>query len=78
MELLLSHLGRLLQDWGAAGAPLLRTSSPAYGDGLATPAGEGRPSPRAISNAVLQLLGLQPASDRDMSSMVYAWGQVPC
>ena len=38
--------------WGAAGTELLRLAAPAYGDGISSLAGAGRPSARAVSNAV--------------------------
>ena len=67
-----------LQDLGAASRPLIRVSPAAYADGLNSPAGPSRPNPRVISNMVSQLPGLQPASSRDLSALVHAWGQVRC
>src|SRR4051812_10905066 len=61
--------------WGATGADLLRLSPPAYGDGISTPAGANRPSARAISNAVADQGDAETLSARDLSAMIYAWGQ---
>ncbi len=61
--------------WGSAGADLLRTAPADYGDGLSTPAGEDRPSARAISNALADQTGMDATSDRMLSAMIYAWGQ---
>src|SRR4051812_10474401 len=38
--------------WGSTGVQLLRAAAPAYADGVAAPAGAGRPGARAVSNAV--------------------------
>jgi hypothetical protein len=62
-------------EWGAAGTNLLRQAGTAYGDGIASMAGADRPNPRAISNALAtQLVDPEPNS-RNVSDMVYAWGQ---
>jgi peroxidase len=62
-------------DWGSTAERLLRTSAPAYADGIAAPAGADRPSPRLVSN----LLAASPdggvTNDRDWTAFVYAWGQ---
>ncbi len=64
----------LEQDWGAANTPLRRIAEPAYSDGLQAPAGEDRPNPRSISNAMSNQQGdLQNA--RGLTSMVWQWGQ---
>ncbi len=60
--------------WGAAGADLLRIAPAAYADGVSVPGGEGRPSPRLISNSVSELT-TPFANARLMSSWVYGWGQ---
>ena len=69
--------------WGSAGIDLLRRAAADYADGISAPAGEDRPSPRAISNAVNA--GPEPApgeeddagddNARNLSPFVYAWGQ---
>src|SRR5262249_28813133 len=63
-------------DWGSAGVDLLRKAAAAY-DGFSGPVvgDPARPSPRAISNAVVDQGGEDIVSDRLMSAMVYAWGQ---
>ena len=60
---------------GAAGTPLIRSTFAAYGDGRDTPAGANRPNPRLISNLIVAA-ATQPDNDRDMSTLVYIWGQV--
>ena len=61
--------------WGSTGVDLLRTAPAQYGDGVSTPAGSDRPSPRLISNTLSDQAGQDIVSDRQMSAMVYAWGQ---
>lgn len=61
-------------DWGAVGADLLRVAPAEYADGRAAPAGADRPSARAVSNALVEQDG-DVLNDRDLSAMVYAWGQ---
>jgi len=53
---------------GSVDARLLRQAPSAYGDGVSTPAGVGRPSPRAISNALCEQFGTvgNPAAIRDI------------
>jgi len=66
--------GAATGDAGKAGDILLRLTEPAFGDGIGTLAGEGRPSAREISNIV-------HAQDADMpdpggtSDYMWAWGQ---
>ncbi len=62
-------------DWGSAGTDLARAAPAAYGDGISTPAGADRPSPREISNALSDQEGVDVISDRLLSAMTYAWGQ---
>ncbi|MCA8971784.1 MAG: peroxiredoxin [Planctomycetes bacterium] len=61
-------------DWGAAETALLRTMTPAYGDGVDSPAGPQRPSARAISNIVSAQSGSLPNPLR-ASDFVWQWGQ---
>jgi hypothetical protein len=62
-------------DWGSAGIPLLRAGSTAeYADGVSQPAGAERPSPRAISNAVLAQSRSRPSS-QFLTTFVFQWGQ---
>ncbi len=59
--------------WGAAGGQLLRRMSAGYGDGVSTMGGASRPSPRAISNAVVA----QPnvPGQLGISNFIWMWGQ---
>jgi hypothetical protein len=61
-------------QWGSTDEALLRIAAAEYADGLNTPAGADRPSARAISNAVVAETE-ERTSDRDLSALVYAWGQ---
>src|SRR3954453_17961171 len=62
-------------DWGAAGTDLLRTAPASYSDGVSAPAGADRPSARVISNTIADQGTADIISDRDLSAMIYAWGQ---
>ena len=62
-------------QWGSAGTDLLRTAAAQYADGKSAPAGNDRPSPRLISDTLSDQSGQDIISDRQMSAMVYAWGQ---
>jgi hypothetical protein len=71
-------------DWGSAGIQLIRRAAAEYADGVSAPAGEDRPSPRAISNAINAVPEPPPGADeddfgddneRDLSPFVYVWGQ---
>lgn len=61
--------------WGTAGSRLMRNDGYAYDDGVWTPAGQYRASPRVISNIVV-------AQDESMlnrfgrSDYLWAWGQI--
>jgi peroxidase len=59
---------------GAAGTQLNRRTPAQYADGVSTPAGANRPSPRLISNTVAAQDG-DLISDRLLSAMIYAFGQ---
>src|SRR5947209_10933471 len=61
--------------WGAAGTDLLRVAPAAYSDGVSTPAGASRPGARVISNTIADQGDRDIISDRDLSAMIYAWGQ---
>lgn len=65
---------QLNPTWGAAGAQLLRFSGTAYGDGISAPAGESRPNPRIISNAIFAQGNFMPAS-QGLSDYMWVWGQ---
>lgn len=60
--------------WGQAGTPFRRRTTVAYGDGLDTPAGAGRPSARRVSNRIAAATASRPNS-RNVSDFVWQWGQ---
>ncbi|MEM6673975.1 MAG: peroxidase family protein [Planctomycetota bacterium] len=59
---------------GAAFEPFARTVSVDYADGLGDPAGQDRPSARAISSAVLRQTRSVPNA-RGVSDLFWQWGQ---
>jgi peroxidase len=61
-------------EWGSTDEQLLRAAEADYADGIATPAGEDRPSAREISNALVAQLEEEP-NDRNLSAFIYVWGQ---
>lgn len=61
-------------QWGAANTQLLRRSRADYDDGVSAPGGANRPSPRLISNTIVDQAD-DVISDRLLSAMIYAWGQ---
>ena len=62
-------------DWGTAGTQLLRGASGAhYADGLFALAGETRPSPRAVSDAIFDQRVSIP-SRTGLSDFIWTWGQ---
>ncbi len=62
-------------DWGSVNQNLLRLSPADYGDGISSPAGANRPSPRVVSNAFSVSPEEGIVNDRDFTAFVYAWGQ---
>jgi len=62
-------------EWGSTGIELLRAAEADYSDGISSPAGEDRPSPRAISNEINDHVEGEVANNRQMSAFVFAWGQ---
>ncbi len=60
--------------WGTPGTPFVRLAPSEYADGTGSPAGATRPSPRAISNAVIAQPFLRPNA-RGASDMIWQWGQ---
>ena len=60
--------------WGSAGINLLRITPSDYADGLSAPAGDSRPSARAISNAVAWQEE-EMSNNRDLTDFVWTWGQ---
>jgi hypothetical protein len=63
-------------SWGAAGITLFREMPAQYGpsDPSGTMGGVNRPSPRAISNAVIDE-PITQFNTRQLSTLVYQWGQ---
>ena len=61
-------------DYGAADSPLLDIAPLAYSDAVYTPAGQDRPNPRTISNALSQQNGDVP-DPRGLTNFIWAWGQ---
>src|SRR5256885_736664 len=61
--------------WGSVGVDLRRKGPAQYGDKISTPGGQNRPSAREISNTVSAHPEAETPNDRDMSDMVYVWGQ---
>ena len=61
-------------SWGQAGTDLLRLSPAAYGDGISSLGGAGRPGARAISNA-LNPQAKDTVNDLSLSDFIYGWGQ---
>ena len=61
--------------WGKAGTDLIRKAGTAYGDGVYTMAGANRPGTRVISNTVAVKLVDPTPNNRNMTDMIYAWGQ---
>lgn len=62
-------------QWGSSDEQLLRRAAADYGDAISTPAGADRLGAREISN----LMAAQPVenilNDRNLSAMIYAFGQ---
>ncbi len=59
---------------GTTGTQLLRITTSEYADGLSAPAGEERPSARAVSNAVAAQ-DESVASERLYTDLLWLWGQ---
>src|SRR5262245_22902440 len=62
-------------DWGSTDEQLLRKAPSNYGDGISSPAGADRPSPRAISNALVAHPDEEMPSDRDLTAYIYVRAQ---
>jgi peroxidase len=62
-------------EWGSTNEKLIRLANSEYGDGISTPNGTDRPSPRQISNVLADQGDQDIISDRNLSAFVYAWGQ---
>lgn len=61
-------------EMGMALTQVMRMMPPEYSDGMGSPAGEGRPSARAVSNAVCAQ-DESILNDRGLSDWVWQWGQ---
>lgn len=61
-------------DWGAAESHFIRLLSNGYADGLSQPNEEGRPSPRAVSNALAAQSESIPNS-KGATDYLWQWGQ---
>src|SRR5690348_845994 len=61
-------------EWGSVGQPFIRHVPAQYADGISSPAGADRPSPRVISNTFSESPEDGILNDRDFSAFVYAWG----
>ncbi|MCA9100193.1 MAG: hypothetical protein KDA63_03525 [Planctomycetales bacterium] len=62
-------------EYGAVGDRLIRVADADYGDGVSTLAGQDRPSPRQISNALAAQDPAAAGNARQLSAFVYVWGQ---
>jgi hypothetical protein len=60
--------------WGSAGDVLLRRAAAAYGDGVSSPGGVGRPSPRVLSNQ-LCFQDAPRANAMRATDLFWQWGQ---
>src|SRR5262245_17862724 len=62
--------------WGSAGTTYRREDSgAAYANGTSAPAGATRPSPRVISNAIVDQGDLDTEDERDLATTIYEFGQ---
>ncbi|MDZ4852873.1 MAG: peroxidase family protein [Pirellulaceae bacterium] len=62
-------------EWGSTNETLLRLAASEYSDGVSSPNGTNRPSPREISNVLADQGSEDIISDRNLSAFVYVWGQ---
>ena len=62
------------EEWGSTDQELIRLTTAEYSDGIDAPAGESRPSARAVSNAIAAQT--EPIeNDRYLTDYVWVWGQ---
>ncbi len=61
--------------WGSAGEQFLRFSAVDYADGVSSPAGASRPSPRVVSNALSAASAEDMPNARGFTAFTHAWGQ---
>lgn len=69
-----SKNNRLHPQWGIADAPFARLTTPAYGDGVDSPSGADRPSPRLVSNIVCDQTESIPNA-YGYTDYLWQWGQ---
>lgn len=62
-------------ELGAVGTNVLRNFTNGYADGISAPAGNDRPGPREISNAVVAQTGSLPGS-KGATALLTFWGQI--
>lgn len=62
-------------ELGSTGEQLLRVAPADYGDGVSSPAGADRPSPREISNVLVAHEAEPIPNARQTSAFLYVWGQ---
>ncbi len=61
-------------DWGSTGSDFIRMAEADYADGISSPKGTNRPSPRLISTTLSTQSG-ETESATGLSNLIYAWGQ---
>ncbi|HVX60408.1 MAG TPA: peroxidase family protein [Pirellulales bacterium] len=61
--------------WGSDNTQLLRIAPAQYGDGISSPGGAGLPSAREVSNVVASHPDDEVLNNRDLTAMMYAFGQ---
>ena len=62
--------------WGSAGVTYRREASGAwYADGHSEPAGGNRPSPRLISNVIVDQGDVETEDERELATTIYEFGQ---
>ena len=61
-------------EWGSVSSGFLRTAPQRYSDGISGMAGTGRPSARAVSNAI-NAQSESIINNRNLTDMVYVFGQ---
>ena len=60
--------------WGSVGEQFRRTTTVAYADGIAAPAGPDRPSARVVSNSICKHEGSR-LNRHSLSDLFWVWGQ---
>ncbi|MEZ6048775.1 MAG: peroxidase family protein [Planctomycetaceae bacterium] len=61
-------------EWGSTETELLRITTPEYGDGISTPAGDDRPSARLVSNEIVAQETTE-LNSQHLSDIAWIWGQ---